>query len=106
MMSMFSVVLTNVKNQSEAKAISEALISERLAACANVIPNVGSVYLWKGKVERCREVMLLLKTSDNKLDKLMARLKKLHSYEVPELIVLRIERGLTKYLKWMKESLD
>ncbi len=105
-MSMFSVVLTNVKNQSEAKAISEALISERLAACANVIPNVGSVYLWKGKVERCREVMLLLKTSDNKLDKLMARLKKLHSYEVPELIVLRIERGLTKYLKWMKESLD
>ncbi|MFH1821073.1 MAG: divalent-cation tolerance protein CutA [Methanobacteriota archaeon] len=102
---MFSVVLTTVKNRSEAKRIAEILVFENLAACVSAVPNVTSVYRWRGKVERCSEVMLVVKTSDKKIGRLMARVKELHSYEVPELLVFKVDRGLPKYLKWMKENL-
>lgn len=102
---MFSIVLTTVKNRVEAKRISEALVSEKLAACVSAVPNVSSVYRWQGKVKRSSEVMLIMKTSAKKLDKLMKRVKELHSYEMPEILVLKVDRGLPQYLKWMEESL-
>lgn len=102
---MFSLVLTTVKNRREAMQMAEKLVSEKLAACVSAIPNVVSVYRWRGKVERTGEVMLLVKTSAKKLDRLIDRMKELHSYEVPEILVLRVERGLPEYLKWLEESL-
>ncbi|MDI6642849.1 MAG: divalent-cation tolerance protein CutA [Candidatus Hodarchaeaceae archaeon] len=101
---MFSLVLTTVKNRAEAKRLSEKLVSEKLAACVSVLPNVKSVYRWHGKIERASEVLLVVKTSA-KLDRLIPRIKELHSYEVPEILVLRVERGLPEYLKWLEESL-
>jgi periplasmic divalent cation tolerance protein len=101
----FSLVLTTVKNRREAMQMAEKLVSEKLAACVSAIPNVVSVYRWRGKVERTGEVMLLVKTSAKKLDRLIDRMKELHSYEVPEILVLRVERGLPEYLKWLEESL-
>ena len=102
---MFCVVLTTVKNRVEAKRLAERLVSEKLAACVSTVPNVTSVYRWRGKVERAREVLVVVKTSMKKLDRLIPRIKELHSYEVPEILALRIERGLPEYLKWISESL-
>ncbi len=102
---MFCVVLTTVKNRAEAKRLAERLVSEKLAACVSAVPNVSSVYRWRGKVERAREVLVVVKTSMKKLERLIPRIKELHSYEVPEVLVLRVERGLPKYLKWIEESL-
>ncbi|MEM2890106.1 MAG: divalent-cation tolerance protein CutA [Candidatus Hadarchaeum sp.] len=103
---MFSIVLTTVKDRREANRISQALISEKLAACVSIVPNVASVYRWQGKIERSREIILVIKTSTKKIDRLMSRIKELHSYQVPEIISLKIQRGLPQYLKWLKESLD
>jgi len=102
---MFCVVLTTVKNRAEAKRLAERLVSEKLAACVSTVPNVTSVYRWLGKVERAREVLVVVKTSMKKLDRLIPRIKELHSYEVPEVLVLRVEQGLPEYLKWIEESL-
>ena len=102
---MFCVVLTTVKDRAEAKRLAERLVSEKLAACVSAVPNVTSVYRWRGKVERAREVLVVVKTSMKKLDRLIPRIKELHSYEVPEVLALRVERGLPEYLKWLGESL-
>ena len=102
---MFSLVLTTVKDRAEAKRISGRLVSEKLAACVSALPNVSSTYRWRGKVERAKEILLLIKTSNEKLDLLIPRIKELHSYEVPEILVLPIERGLPEYLRWLEESL-
>ena len=102
---MFCVVLTTVKDRAEAKRLAERLVSEKLAACVSTVPNVASVYRWRGKVERAREVLVVVKTSMKKLERLIPRIKELHSYEVPEVLVLRVERGLPEYLKWIGESL-
>lgn len=102
---MFCVVLTTVKDRAEAKRLAERLVSEKLAACVSAVPNVTSIYRWRGKVERAREVLVVVKTSMKKLDRLIPRIKELHSYEVPEILALRIERGLPEYLKWISESL-
>jgi periplasmic divalent cation tolerance protein len=86
--------------------MAEKLVSEKLAACVSAIPNITSVYRWRGKIERTKEVMLVVKTSAKKLDRLIHRIKELHSYEIPEILVLRVERGLPEYLKWLEESLS
>ena len=102
---MFSLVLTTVKNRTEAKRLSEKLVSEKLAACVSVLPNVSSTYRWSGELERARENLLLIKTSNKKLNRLISRIKELHSYEMPEVLVVPIERGTPEYLKWLEESL-
>jgi len=94
-----------VKNRVEARRIGEKLVSEKLAGCVTAIPNVSSVYRWRGKIERAREVLLVAKTSRKKLNRLIPRVKELHSYEVPEVLALPIERGMPEYLKWLGESL-
>lgn len=102
---MFCVVLTAVKNGAEARRLAERLVSEKLAACVSAVPNVTSVYRWRGKVEHVKEVLVVVKTSMKKINRLISRIKELHSYEVPEILALRIERGLPEYLKWLGESL-
>jgi periplasmic divalent cation tolerance protein len=102
---MFYLVLTTTKGRAEAGRIAKKIVKEKLAACANIVPGVSSTYWWKGKIERSSENLLLIKTSGGKLDKLIERIKELHSYEVPEIIAVPIERGLAEYLKWLKESL-
>jgi periplasmic divalent cation tolerance protein len=102
---MFSIVLTTMGNRAEAKRLGEKLVSEKLAACVSEVPNASSVYWWRGKLEHARETLLLIKTSNKKVDRLIQRIKELHSYEVPEILVIPIKRGSPEYLKWMEESL-
>lgn len=106
MVDMFYLVFVTTKDRAEAKRISEKLVREKLAACVNIVPRVSSTYRWRGKIERATEALLLVKTSDKKLDRLIARVEELHSYEVPEVLALPIGRGSLKYMKWLKESLE
>lgn len=102
---MLYVLLITAKDGAEAERIARQLVEEKLAACVNVLPKISSTYRWKGKVVHAIEALLLVKTSDEKLDGLIARVKELHSYEIPEILALPIERGSQEYLKWLEESL-
>jgi periplasmic divalent cation tolerance protein len=99
------IVLTTAATLEEAKQLGRTLVEERLAACATLIPAVESIYRWKGNIEFSNEAMLLLKTGVDQLPALDARLRELHSYEVPEFLVLPIETGSRAYLDWMLGSL-
>jgi periplasmic divalent cation tolerance protein len=85
-----------------AARIAHALVEERLVACANLVANVRSIYRWQGRVEDEREVMLVLKTRADRIGALGERLRALHPYELPELVVLPVDGGLAGYLDWVR----
>src|SRR5260370_27228790 len=90
----YMVVLVTCGSRAEAQRIAREVVSRRLAACANLLETpVHSVYRWKGKVEKVREFLLLIKTSAARLAALEAEVKRLHSYDVPEFIALPIIAG-------------
>ncbi len=95
------VVLITAASQSEARRLADALLEERLAACVNILPQVESRYWWRGRRERAHEVLLLAKSRATLLDAIIARVKALHSYEVPEVIALPIAGGNPAYLQWL-----
>jgi periplasmic divalent cation tolerance protein len=102
----YVVVMVTCGSHGEAHMIARHVVSERLAACVNVIESrVNSVYRWKGKVKHAREVLLIIKTSRRRLPKLRAEVERLHSYDVPEFIALPIAFGSPAYLRWIDESL-
>src|SRR5438034_3594917 len=98
------LVLTTVSDDERADALARALIDERLAACVNLHGPMTSFYRWKGAVERDIERQLVIKTTRERLPALEARLKALHSYELPEFLVLAIEAGSAEYLSWVREE--
>ncbi|MGH9523124.1 MAG: divalent-cation tolerance protein CutA, partial [Terriglobales bacterium] len=89
----------------EANRIAEALVERRLAACVNVVAPVSSVYRWKEKVEHAQEWLLLIKTTTGAADAIGDALKELHSYELPECIVLPVEGGSEGYLAWIGDNI-
>ena len=98
------LVLTTTSSQDEARRIANALVERRLAACINIVCGIDSIYRWKGKVEESQEFLLLIKTSESAVESLRDAIQELHSYEVPECIVLPIDSGCEKYLNWIDES--
>jgi periplasmic divalent cation tolerance protein len=98
------LVLSAVGTREEAERIAQALVEERLAACVNVVPGVVSVYRWKGAVHRDDELLLVIKTRAEKVEELRARLVALHSYELPEMVVLSIAGGHPPYLDWIADG--
>lgn len=90
---------------SEAVYLSTQLVEDKLAACVNILPEVQSVYRWKGEVCRETETLLLIKTNRKMWDELERRLRELHSYEVPEIICVPIEEGHQPYLDWLNSEL-
>ncbi len=103
-MSDFIAVLVTAPNEDEAAEIATTIVGERLAACANIIRNVRSIYRWEGEVQDDPEVLMVIKTRSVLFDKLEARVRELHSYEVPEIIALDITRGSEPYLGWIGHS--
>src|SRR6266403_404178 len=100
----YRVVLVSRGSIAEARKIGRNVVEKKLAACANIVPGVESMYRWKGKVERAREVLVVIKTTANRLPELEREVTRLHSYDVPEFIVLSIVAGSSKYLAWLPES--
>lgn len=98
------VVLITTPSPREARAIGRRLVEEKLAACANIVPGVGSVFHWKGKICRTRETLMVLKTQRSCFGRLIKRVKSLHSYSVPEIIALPILLGSKEYLRWIRQS--
>ena len=98
------IVITNVPNQETALAIARALVERKLAACVNVLAECASVYRWDGKVETAREVPLLIKTRAAIYDEVEAAIRSLHPYELPEIIAVPVERGLSDYLEWVNSE--
>lgn len=103
---MHIIVYITASNAVEANEIAEALLKERLAACANVVETIKSIYWWKGKLERGDESLIILKTKERKFDELAARAKELHSYENPEIVAVPILKGSSDYLAWIDEETD
>ena len=87
--------------EGEAAGVAEALLNERLVACVNFVSGVRSRYWWKGALEEAAEAVMLMKTTDALADRAVARLVELHSYDVPEAVVLDIRGGNAAYLEWI-----
>ncbi|HVW78230.1 MAG TPA: divalent-cation tolerance protein CutA [Alloacidobacterium sp.] len=98
--------MTTVSSLEEARRVAAALVEERLAACVNIVSGVHSVYRWKGTVEEAGEVLLIMKTRVEKLEALEAAVRRLHSYEVPEFLILPVNGGSAAYLQWIDESVE
>jgi periplasmic divalent cation tolerance protein len=101
------VVLVTCGTAREARFIARKMVEQRLAACGNIVEApLRSIYRWKGKVESAREFLLILKTSRRRFAALATAIRKLHSYDVPEIIAVPVTGGSPAYLKWISESVS
>jgi periplasmic divalent cation tolerance protein len=99
------VVLVTCGSVIEARRIATRVVRKRLAACVNVVLGpVQSIYRWKGKVQSAREVLMVIKTSGKRLAELEKEVKRWHSYDVPEFVVIAVAAGSREYLAWLEES--
>jgi periplasmic divalent cation tolerance protein len=99
------IVLTTESTLEEANKLGRALVEERLVACATLLPVVQSIYHWEDQLQSAPETMILLKTTTEKLEALEERLRELHSYRVPEFLVVPVEHGSATYMEWMLKTL-
>jgi len=101
------VVLVTCGSAKEARRIARALVEGRIAACVNILPApVESLYRWKGQVESAKEFLLVIKTTRGRFAVLEKEIRRLHSYDVPEVIALAVARGSRSYLAWLSESVS
>lgn len=98
------IALTTAGSQEEAERIARSVVEERLAACVNILPGLRSIYRWRGAVEKAGEILLVIKTNAASLVALESAVRRLHSYEVPEFLVLTPEAAGKPYLEWLLES--
>lgn len=99
------VVMVTCGSQAEAKKIARAVVEARLAACANVMGGpVQSIYRWKGKVETAKEVLVLVKSTQKRFSALEREIRRMHSYDTPEIVAVAIVGGSRAYLQWIKDS--
>ncbi len=95
------LVLTNLPDQEAATRLAHALIDEQVAACVNILGACQSVYRWQGKIENAEEIPLLIKTTAARYAALEAVIRRLHPYELPEIIAVPVAQGLPGYLQWV-----
>tara|TARA_R100001143_G_scaffold63588_2_gene72818 strand:- start:75167 stop:75526 length:360 start_codon:yes stop_codon:yes gene_type:complete len=100
------LVYVTTKDREEARKIGAAMVEEKLAACANIIDGMESIYRWEEKVETGKETVLILKTTYNNITKLTRRIKELHSYDVPAIVSINLaeQEGNAEYLNWVVHS--
>jgi periplasmic divalent cation tolerance protein len=102
--SSFVIVLSTFPADQDPAPLAMALVTERLAACVNVLPAMRSIYRWEGKVEQAMEHQLVMKTTAARVEALKTRLASLHPYDVPEVLVLPVAGGADSYLAWIQAS--
>ena len=99
----FCSIYITAGDEEEAGKIGRALVEEKLAACVNILP-IRSVYRWEENIEEEGEVVMFVKTRDELADKVIGRVKELHSFDVPCIVTFAIEKGNADYLRWIEES--
>lgn len=100
------VVLVTCPTRRVAERLAQALVRRRAAACVNLLPGIQSIFWWEGKIDRAREVLLLLKTTPARVARLTRLVRSLHPYEVPEVIALPVSGGFGPYLRWVKNTVS
>ena len=100
---MFRVILVTAPAK-DAEKLAKRLLTERLIACANLIPNIKSLFWWQGKLDSAKEVLMTLKAPKKNIKRLMKRIAELHPYDVPEIVVLKVENAWKPYAKWVKQE--
>jgi periplasmic divalent cation tolerance protein len=98
------LALSTFPDRETARRISSQLVTEKFAACANILPGVESIYRWKEKIETGNETLVFFKLSEDRQSAFHEKLRSLHPYEVPEIIIVPITTGLPEYLRWVAES--
>jgi periplasmic divalent cation tolerance protein len=99
------LVLSNCGSEEEARRVARALVEARVAACVNIVPGIQSVYHWQGAIQEDSEWMLVIKSTRSMFDSLSAELRKIHSYQVPEVLAIPIIAGDQNYLDWMDREI-
>ena len=103
---MNSIVYITTSGLIESKKIAKMLLEDKLAACINIIPTVESIYLWKGKIEEDSESIMLVKTRSELVENVIKKVEEVHSYEIPCVLEITLNKGSKPYLKWMKSELE
>lgn len=98
------LALSTFPDAESARRISNQLVAEKFAACANILPGVESIYRWKAKIETGNETLAFFKLSQDRQAAFQEKLRSLHPYEVPEIIFVQVADGLPEYLRWVTES--
>ena len=98
------LALSTFPDHETARDISNELVTKKLAACANILPGVESIYRWKEKIESGNEILVLFKLSEDRRSDFQEKLRSLHPYEVPEIIFVPVSSGLPEYLRWVGEN--
>lgn len=100
------VVLSTAPSKKMGLEIAKALVTQKCAACVQVVPGLTSVYFWKGKVQQDKEFWVIIKTEQNLFSKVEKVVKKHHSYSVPQIVALPVIKGSSSYLQWMENYLN
>lgn len=103
---MQQITLCTCPDQQSAEDIANHLVTNNLAACVNIIAGIRSIYQWQGKIESAQEQLLIIKSNSDTYPRLEVEIKKLHPYELPEIITVPIERGLPEYLQWIDKCVS
>jgi periplasmic divalent cation tolerance protein len=103
---MVAIVYTTINNEQEARKIANILVEEQIVACVNIVPNVESIYRWKGNIEEEREFILIAKTVENNVTKAINRIREFHTSELPDIIVLPVIGGLEEYLEYVNRETE
>ena len=98
------IVFVTAPNSEEARRIANALVSEQLAACVNIVPSIESIYRWEGRVTSDSEALMIIKTTNDRYVDVERRVKELHTYTTPEIVAIPIEQGSKEYLDWLRKS--
>lgn len=101
---MYITAFVTAGRKKEAEKIARSLVEKRLAACVGVVPGVNSFFRWQGRIENCREYLLVIKTKKSLFQRLAKEVKACHSYTVPEIVALPVLTGTKEYLAWINES--
>jgi periplasmic divalent cation tolerance protein len=98
----FLIIFCTTASEQEAATISKTVVEEGLAACVNIIPQIRSIYRWKEKICDEREMLIIIKTREDLFDKIRSRIRELHTYEVPEITAIQLDKGNAAYLQWIE----
>jgi periplasmic divalent cation tolerance protein len=98
------LVFSTFPDADTARRVGRVLVEEKLAACVNILPQIESIYRWKGAIETASEVPALIKSTTWRYQILEARIRELHPYEVPEIVSFRMDSGLIEYIRWIEQS--